>query len=212
MADILDTQFEGKEVELSDNRVKLGDDINLTAMDPSLHKLLVGVGWDLKSFNTDAMDLDVSLFLLGKDGLTRVDEDFVFYNQPKVLDGGIKHGGDSRDGAGDGDDETISIDLHSVPFDVMQLVFVLSIYKGEERTQSMGLIRNSYLRLVNENSTIELLRYELTADLQDKPETAMVVAALVREGPKWHFRPIAEFVEGGLKTLARRYGCVIAEQ
>ena len=50
MADILDTQFEGKEVELSDNRVKLGDDINLTAMDPSLHKLLVGVGWGTLAF------------------------------------------------------------------------------------------------------------------------------------------------------------------
>src|SRR5690349_11201078 len=104
MVDILDTRFEGKEIELSDGRVSLGDDINLTAKDPSLNKLVIGVGWDLNAFNADALDLDFSLFMLNKDGVTRADEDFVFYNQPVCLDGGIKHGGDSRTGAGDGDD------------------------------------------------------------------------------------------------------------
>ena len=212
MTDIFDTRFEGKEVELDDGRVVLGDDMNITAKDPTMHKLMLGMGWDLNVFNADALDLDVSLFLLGKDGLTRTDDDFVFYNQPMTCEGGIRHGGDSRTGAGDGDDESISIDLHLVPFDVMKIVFVLSIYKGLEKNQNMGMVRNSYLRLVNEANNIELVRYELPAVLEDRTETGMIVGSLNREGPKWHFTPLADFAENGLKDIAERFGLIIVQQ
>ncbi len=212
MTDIFDTRFEGKEIQLDDGRVSLGDDINLTAKDPTMYKLMVGMGWDLNVFNADALDLDVSLFLLGKDGLTRSDDDFVFYNQPMTCEGGIRHGGDSRTGAGDGDDESIAIDLHMVPFDVMKIVFVLSIYKGLEKNQNMGMVRNSYLRLVNEANNMELLRYELPAILEDRPETGVIVGSLNREGPKWHFTPLADFAENGLKDFAERFGMIIVQQ
>src|SRR5262245_37821024 len=130
MSDILDTRFEGKEIELKANLAKLGDDINIMAKDPSLRRLHIGVGWDLNAFDTDAMDLDVSIFLLGKDEKTRVDEDFIFYNNMQALNGGVKHSGDSRTGAGDGDDESVVIDLQSLPFEVTKAVCVLSIYRG----------------------------------------------------------------------------------
>ncbi|MCE7887523.1 MAG: TerD family protein [Alphaproteobacteria bacterium PRO2] len=212
MADILDTEYEGKEIELTDGKARVGDDINLTVKDPTLHKLLVGVGWDLNVFNADALDLDVSLFMLDKTGKTRVDEDFVFYNQPVTLEGGVRHGGDSRTGAGDGDDEVLLIDLHSVPFDIMKIVFTLTIYRGREKQQNMGMVRNAYIRIANEKSNVELVRYEFSEDLEDKMETGMIVATLNREGPKWHFTPVAEFVAEGLKDLGPRYGLTIVQQ
>jgi tellurium resistance protein TerD len=212
MADILDTKFEGKDVELTDGRARLGDDINITAKDPTLQKLMVGVGWDLNVFNADALDLDVSVFMLDKNNQTRMDEDFVFYNQPSTPDGGVKHGGDSRTGAGDGDDEVIFIDLHAVPFDILKIVFTLTIYRGREKQQNMGMVRNAYIRLVNQKGDIELIRYELSSDLEDKQETGMIVASLNREGPKWHFTPVAEFVDQGLKDLGPRYGVTIVQQ
>lgn len=212
MPDILDTAYEGKEVELTDGKARVGDNINLTAKDPVLHKLLVGVGWDLNVFNAEALDLDVSLFMLDKTGKTRVDEDFVFYNQPMTLEGGVRHGGDSRTGAGDGDDEVMLIDLHSVPFDIMKIVFVLTIYRGHEKQQNMGMVRNAYLRIANEKSNVELVRYEFSDDLEDKMDTGMIVATLNREGPKWHFTPVAEFVAEGLKDLAPRFGLTIVQQ
>jgi tellurium resistance protein TerD len=212
MPDILDTAYEGKEVELTDGKARVGDDINLTVKDPTLHKMLVGVGWDLNVFNAEALDLDVSLFMLDKHGKTRVDEDFVFYNQPMTLEGGVRHGGDSRTGAGDGDDEVLLIDLHSVPFDIMKIVFVLTIYRGREKQQNMGMVRNAYLRIANEKSNVELVRYEFSDDLEDKMETGMIVATLNREGPKWHFTPVAEFVAEGLKDLGPRYGITIVQQ
>jgi tellurium resistance protein TerD len=209
--DILDTRFEGKKVELKGSHVQIGDDINLMKIEPSLRNVHVGMGWDLNNFDADVIDLDVSVFLTGKDGKTRVDEDFVFYNNPETLGGGIKHTGDSRTGAGDGDDECIVIDLQSVPFDVQKLVFVISIYRGEEKQQRVGQVDNAYFRVLNADTMAEMARFDLAGVMADKTETAMIVASLNREGPKWHFTPVAEFVEGGLGEVAKRYGCLITQ-
>jgi tellurium resistance protein TerD len=212
MVDILDTKFEGKEIKLEDNKVKIGDEVNLTALDPRLRKILVGAGWDMNAFNADALDVDLSVFLIDKNEMTRVDEDFVFYNNTEACAGAVRHGGDSTTGAGDGDDESIAVDLQEIPFDVMRLLFVVSIYKGEEKEQNVGMIRNAYLRIASAESGHEYVRYDMTPDLQDKTETAVVAAVLNREGPKWHFKPVGEYVEGGLAAIAKRYGLIIAQQ
>ena len=210
--DIFDTRFEGKEVELDDNRVYVGQEENITAKDPTMKKVHIGVGWDLNAFDADALDLDVSVFLLDKDNMTRMDEDFIFYNNMQGCEGAVQHHGDSRTGAGDGDDESISIDLESVSFDVMRFLFVITIYKGREKEQNMGMVRNAYIRLGNADNDFELLRFELDEELENKEETGMVVAALNREGPKWHFVPSAEFVLDGLPEIAKRYGLIITDQ
>ena len=101
MSDIFDTRFEGKEVQIDDNKVVIGDDMNLMAKDPSLHNIIIGAGWDVNAFDADVLDLDLSLFFVDKHGQTQADEDFVFYNNPVILDGAVKHHGDSRTGAGD---------------------------------------------------------------------------------------------------------------
>ena len=210
--DIFDTSFEGKDVELEDNKIGLGDDFNLTGRDPSLRNVLVGAGWDLNAFNADALDLDLSLFLLNKDKMTRVNEDFIFYNQPEAPEVGIKHNGDNRTGAGDGDDETISIDLQAVPFDILQILVVITIYRGFEKEQNLDMVRNAYVRVVNADTRHELCRYELDEVLDNRTESAVVVGSVNREGPKWHFKPDAEFVAGGLGEVARRYGLIINQE
>lgn len=213
MSDIFDTQFEGKEVELESNEITLGDEINLFEKDPSLRNILVGAGWDLNTFGgADDLDLDISVFLLDKDQMTRVDGDFIFYNQTEALDGAIKHNGDNRTGAGDGDDETISIDLQGIPFDILQVVLVLSIYKGVEKQQNVGTLRNAYVRIVNAENLFEICRYKLDEILEDKEETGVVIGYINREGPKWHFKPDAELIPAGLGEVARRYGLIINQE
>lgn len=210
--DIFDTRFEDKEVEIDDGFVYVGDDINIFEKDPSIHRIMLGMGWDLNAFDGDAIDLDMSLFLLDKNDQTRVDEDFIFYNNMMALDGAVKHHGDSRTGAGDGDDECISIDLHGVPFDVIRIVVFLSIYKGIELEQNMGMVRNTYFRIMNEENQHEILRFNMHDAMEDKTETGMIVGYLDREGPKWHFKPTAEFVEAGLKSYGAEKGLVIIDQ
>ncbi|MCC7304678.1 MAG: TerD family protein [Alphaproteobacteria bacterium] len=210
--DVLDTEFEGKEVTVSDNRVTLGESVDILEKDPVIKKITIGAGWDTDVFNADVYDLDLCVFLLGRDGQTRIDEDFVFYNNVQACEGGVRHNGDSRTGAGDGDDESVSIDLRLVPFDVMRIVFVISIYKGREKQQRIGKVKNGYLRLVNEETTLEICRYNLEKDIQGKNETGMIVAALNREGPKWFFAPVAEFHEDGLAPIAKQYGISVIMQ
>jgi tellurium resistance protein TerD len=212
MVDIFESDFHGKDVEISDNKAVIGDDINLTAKDPTLKKILIGAGWDMNTFDADALDLDLSIIMVDRNNMTREDADFIFYNNTEAYDRAIRHNGDSRTGAGDGDDETITIDLHGVPFDILKFLIIISLYKGEEKEQNLDMARNVYVRVVNAENAHELIRYELDKDMDNRKETAMIVASVNREGPKWHFTPIGEFVEGGLGAVASRYGLIIAQQ
>ena len=190
----------------------MGEEINLKEKDPTLRKIVLGAGWDGFSYNSDALDLDLSLLLLDKDRMTRVDEDFIFYNQPEAINGGIRHRGDNRTGAGDGDDETISVFLEAIPFDVFHAYTVMSIYQGYEKEQNLSMVRNSYIRLYNEENQDELIRFKMDGELKGQMETAVVVAALNREGPKWHFKPMMEYYMGGLTEIAKKYGMIVKDQ
>lgn len=205
--DIFDTRYEEQEVELSQNLVSLGDQINLNEKDPGINHILVGVGWDLNEYRGDPVDLDVSVFLLGADDMTRQDEDFIFYNQPEA--NGVVHKGDNRTGAGEGDDEVVSIALNDLPLDVSRIVFVLSIYDAEQKAQNLTSVNDGFIRISHANGH-EILRYELSNDIQGHQETAMTVADLMREGPKWYFRPQGEYYAGGLSEVAQKFGIVIA--
>ncbi len=210
MADIFDSSFDSDlDIEISDNKIVKDEEVNLTAKDPTMTGVLVGVGWDLNAFDVDTLDLDVSCFLLNKDEKTRVDADFVFYNNTEGAEGAVIHNGDSRTGAGEGDDETISIDLNGVSFEVMRIVFVLSIYKGEEKEQTMASLRNSYIRIMNASDGQELLRYELSEDAKGSADTGMLVGSLNREGPKWHFKALSESIPGGLAKIATDYDIIV---
>ena len=211
MSDVFDTQFEGN-VELEDNRVNLGEDINVSEKDPALKKILIGAGWDLNAFNADAVDLDLSLFLLDKDMQTRKDSDFVFYNQGENLENGVRHHGDNRTGAGDGDDENISLDLTAVSFEVMHIALVISIYKGFEKEQNLDMVRNGYVRLVNADNDVELLRFELDQHFKDKNDIGVITGILNREGPKWHYKADLDFAPRGLSEIAQRYGIIIGQE
>lgn len=209
MADIFDTSLDNVKIEISDNKLLKGQEVNLTSKDPTMKNILVGVGWELNAFDTDPLDLDISCFLLNKNDKTRVDDDFIFYNHTEGCDGAVVHNGDNRTGAGDGDDESISIDLNKIPFDVFKIMFVFSIYNGIEKEQFLNKLRNSYIRIVNAANSHEICRYELTPDIEDSTETGMLVACLKREGPKWHFEAIGKCIEGGLAKIATDYDIIV---
>lgn len=210
--DILDTRFEGQDVKINENTVQLGEDINLLNKEPTLKTIRVAVGWDSKAFGGQDVDVDISLFLLDHKNMTRENEDFVFYNNLEAYHGAVKHEGDNRTGAGDGDDETMLFNLHGIPFDVMRIVFVYSIYRGKERDQNLSLVKNSYIRLINADNDHELVRFNLDEHFEGLQETASIVGSINREGPKWHFTPLKEPCAGGLAEIATNYGMNIIRQ
>ncbi|BBP69396.1 tellurium resistance protein TerD [Pseudomonas sp. Seg1] len=181
-----------------------GANLSLTKTDPSLSKILVGLGWDPRATDGAEFDLDASALLLGANGKVRSEADFIFYNQLKSLDGSVEHTGDNRTGAGDGDDEVIKVDLSRVPADVEKVVFVVTIHDAESRKQSFGQVGGSFIRVVNDVTSAEVVRYDLAEDAST--ETAMVFAELYRHNGEWKFRAVGQGYAGGLRALANSYG------
>ncbi|WP_175844359.1 TerD family protein [Burkholderia contaminans] len=181
-----------------------GGNLSLSKADPSLTRILVGLGWDPRATDGAEFDLDASAFLLGANGKVRGEADFIFYNQLRSQDGSVEHTGDNRTGAGDGDDEVIKVDLSRVPADIDKIAFTVTIHDAEARKQNFGQVSNSFIRVVNEISGAEVVRYDLAEDAST--ETAMIFAELYRSSGEWKFRAVGQGYAGGLRALANGYG------
>lgn len=181
-----------------------GGNLSLTKTDPSLTKIIVGLGWDPRATDGTEFDLDASAFLLGAGDQVRSEADFIFYNQLRSVDGSVEHTGDNRTGAGDGDDEVIKVDLSHVPADVQKIVFTVTIHDAEARKQNFGQVGGAFIRVVNEVSNSEVVRYDLAEDAST--ETAMIFAELYRNNGEWKFRAVGQGYAGGLRAVATSFG------
>lgn len=182
--------------------LRKGEKFALTANNPGLRNILIGLGWDVNRVPGLDFDLDVAVFMTDGNGVTQP-ERFVFYNNPVSPDGSVRHGGDNRTGQGSGDDETVTIDLAVVPADVQKVSFAVTIYDADVRHQNFGMVTNGYVRIVNQGNNSEICRYELgTFSI----ETGLVVAELYRHGAEWKFNPIGSGFQGGLAAICTNYG------
>lgn len=181
-----------------------GGNLSLTKTDASLDVVLVGLGWDARASDGQNFDLDASAFLIGKNGRVRSDADLCFYNQASVGNGSVEHQGDNRTGEGDGDDEQIKVTLSKLPADIEKVAITVTIHEFESRRQNFGMVSNAYIRLVNEQTGQEIVRYDLSEDAST--ETAMIFAKLYRKDSGWSFRAVGQGYNGGLGPLAKNYG------
>lgn len=188
-------------------RIQVGETLSLSQLDPGVHKLSIGAGWDLVGFDSDAMDIDLSVFLLNASGQTRVDEDFIFYNNESSPDGAVVHKGDNRTGAGEGDDERVSINLKALPFDITTIWLVLSVYDGDMRAQYFKNTRNFFIRIENEDRGVELVRFDLDQLSEQNPDaTSLLALALERDISGWAVTAHGKFDRGGLHAIATSVG------
>ncbi|MFD5748884.1 TerD family protein, partial [Streptomyces sp. NPDC127033] len=139
-----------------------GGNVSLSKEAPGLTAVLVALGWDVRTTTGADHDLDASALLCDGSGKVVSDQHFVFYNNLKSPDGSVEHTGDNLTGEGDGDDETVKVDLSAVPAGVSKIVFPVSIHDAESRGQSFGQVRNAYIRVVNQAGGAELARYDLS--------------------------------------------------
>lgn len=181
-----------------------GGNVSLTKAAPGLTAVTVGLGWDVRSTTGSDFDLDASAILVDAAGKVTGDKDFVFFNNLASADGSVKHLGDNLTGAGEGDDEQVNVDLATVPGAVDKIVFPVSIYDAESRSQSFGQVRNAFIRIVNQAGGAELARYDLSEDAST--ETAMVFGELYRSSGEWKFRAVGQGYASGLKGIAQDFG------
>ena len=185
--------------------LRKGQKVDLTKGNPSLKKILIGLGWDTNKYDGGFdFDLDAAAFLLGANGKVNSDEDFVFYNNLKHKSGSVEHLGDNLTGEGEGDDEEIKIDLEKVPANVEKIDFTVTIYDAEVRKQTFGQVSNAYIRVVDDLTQQELIRYDLGEDFS--VETAVVVGEIYRHNGEWKFNAIGSGWSGGLAALGKNYG------
>lgn len=181
-----------------------GQNVSLAKVDPGLNNIIVGLGWDARSTDGQPFDLDASVFMVGENGLVPSNAHFIFYNQPKSPCGGVVYSGDNLTGDGDGDDETVAVKLAQVDPQVKSLVITVTIHQAEERKQNFGQVRNAFVRLVNQDTGKEAVRFDLSEDYS--VETAMIFGELYRHNGEWKFRAIGQGLSGGLAGLCQQYG------
>ncbi len=182
-----------------------GQKVSLTKGNPSLSKLIVGLGWDVNKYDGGAdFDLDAAAFLLSGSGKVATDKDFIFYGELKHSSGGVEHMGDNLTGEGEGDDEVIKVDLSLIPPSVEKIAFTVTIYDADVRKQNFGQVSNSYIHIIDEVSHTELVRFDLGEDFSI--ETAVVVGELYRNNGEWKFNAIGSGFAGGLEALCRNFG------
>ncbi len=185
--------------------LKKGQKVSLTKGNPGLSKVVVGLGWDVNQFDTGGdFDLDAAAFLLGDSGRVTKSEDFVFYGNLSHPSGSVNHMGDNLTGEGEGDDEQIKVELLKVPENVTKIAFTATIYEPEQRRQNFGQVNNAFIRIYNELTGEELLRYDLGEDFSI--ETAVAFGELYKNNGEWKFNAIGSGYQGGLAALCGNYG------
>ena len=182
-----------------------GQRVDLTKDRPSLKNVLIGLGWDINHYDGETdFDLDASAFMTKTNGKVGNENDFIFYGNLNHVSGSVQHMGDNRTGEGDGDDEVIKVQLDKIPSDYDTISFTVTIYEAEKRLQNFGMVENAYVRLIDEDTGEELVRFDLTEDFST--ETALVVAEIYKRDGQWKFAAIGSGYDGGLKALCKEYG------
>ena len=158
----------------------------------TLTRVRLGLGWDAAPrkglfgrSRSQSIDLDASALLFA--GTRLVDQ--VWFHQMTSKDGSVQHTGDNLTGEGEGDDESIRVDLSRVPANVTTLVFTVNSFTGQDFSQ----IQNAFVRLVDESTETEIARYDLTGS---GSHTAQVMAKVARDGAGWSMTAIGTPTSG----------------
>ena len=183
-----------------------GQRVSLEKVAPGLTEIFIGLGWDIKATDTGYdFDLDSSVFLLNSNDKLISDNHFIFYNNlmSPDADKSIQHMGDNLTGVGEGDDEVIKVDLKKVPNEVQKIMVTVTIHEAQQRGQNFGQIRNAFVRVVNAQTKVEAIRYDLVEDYS--VETALIMAELYRKDGEWRLNAVGAGYQGGLQAILNRY-------
>lgn len=196
------------------NLVK-GQKIDLTKGNAGLNQIMVGLGWDPVSSGKGLLkamfgggqkdiDCDASVIMVGANNKLGNNKDIVYFGNLTHPSRSVKHMGDNLTGDGAGDDEQIFVELKAVPANVEKLIFVVNIYDCVSRRQDFGMIQNAYIRIVDNHSKQELLRFNLTDNY--KGYTALEVGEVYRNGGEWKFAALGNgTTDVSLKNMVNKY-------
>ncbi|MGX2961415.1 TerD family protein [Peribacillus sp. JNUCC 23] len=173
-----------------------GQKADVTKNNYGLRKLSVGLHWDAQL----NMEIDASAFILGQNGKITKEEDFIFYGQPVSSCGSVT----LRQSNSGTDKQEFLIDLDRISTHVQKIAFSLTIHHAEDRKHFFQAVSNMWIRLVNDETKMEFLRFPITYSFTD--ESAIIVADLYRYSNEWKFNPVGAGYFGGLTALCQDFG------
>jgi len=192
-----------------------GQKVNLRKEDgSSFHHLMVGLGWDpaeqKKSsgffsalLGGDDIDCDASVFLC-KGGRVVDSKDVVYFGNKKHKSGAVNHMGDNLTGEGEGDDEQIMVNLDGVPAEYDKLVFVVNIYRAQQRKQHFGMIKNAFIRIVDQDTNREFCRYNLSENYDGM--LSLICGEIYRYKGEWKFNALGQATkDNSVSDLVEHY-------
>lgn len=189
-----------------------GGRINLAKAAPALKRVRMGLGWNMKSHDTGHhFDIDASAFILKAgtpNNMLLSESHFVFYNNLTSPEGAVKHSGDNRTGEGEGDDETLVIDLPKMPAEAVEISFVVTIHEGQSKRQNFGQIVDAYIKLYNDETGEAICIYDL--DEEFSLETAVQFGSLYLKDGQWNFKAVGAGYAVGLGEFVKQYGADVA--
>lgn len=174
--------------------------ISLSKAAPGLNKVKVGLSWD-PSGDVE-VDADASVFMLNESGKIPDETFFVFFNNLTSGDGSVVHSGDNRTGAGEGDDEEITINLSNVSNEVLQIIIVISIHNKADGVH-FGNVNNATVRIYDQANGSALCQYQL-AEKFDGCDS-LIIGRFYRNGSEWEFEAMGQAFEGGLAATVELY-------
>jgi tellurium resistance protein TerZ len=159
----------------------------------TLTHVRMGLGWDAApkkglfgGKKAQSIDLDASAVMYDANGNVL---DQVWFKQLNSKDGTVRHSGDNLTGAGDGDDESVTVFLDRVSPQVATIVFLVNSFTG----QTFSEIENAFCRLVDETNGQEIARYQLTGS---GSHSAQIMSKVSRDGAGWSMTAIGAIANG----------------
>ena len=175
-------------------------DLNNLLTSKGISKIKVCFGWNILDTRCD---MDASAFLLGENGRVLDERWLVFYNQPLSPDRSVSF----LKAENGSDREQIYIDLKKLNLAVQKIVFVLTIDEAFSKNLNFGMIRDAYVRLINDTDNQEIASFCLEEYYQNV--TSMTMAELYLHNDQWKLNPVGNGVHQDLAGQCRIYGVEI---
>ncbi len=171
----------------------------------NLKHIRFGLGW--QAGNGENFDLDASAIILNSRGIVNDAQDVIFYNQPDT-NRGVHSEGDNKVGSytnvGEKDDETIIVDIDRIPSYAESILFIVTIHEAKLKQQNFGMVKNAYIRVVDDDTQEELAHYKLNENFS--LQISCEIAKLQRTPHGWDFTALGNGRNDDLAGVLISYG------
>lgn len=177
-----------------------GGNAALTAENPGLDHIVVGMGWDSIPSNGPQAELVPFALMCDASGEAVSNDHLVFFNQLVSADSSMAF-------IGDGDQEQIDVQLNLVPEEITKIIFLAYVDPEFRGQGTFAAVRSSHIRVATANNK-ELVRFDLKVDKLESI-TAMIFGELYRHRSDWKFRALGQGYSTGLAGVAKDFGIAL---